>query len=725
MFSFQHFNFYMVVAFLLVKGEISAGSSCVTKKSFLKYYENLSFDNHDLDQKHKRSKRASEEEKEPIYLDFFAYKRKFALILRRDLNVFADDFQVVSNNRTLSVDISFVYSGALKDEFGSFCHGSIIDGHFEGFIQTKNGTFYVEYEKNSNGTEESYIYHEEDIGYSILKDIKSFELTLKKYQFLEKMKWKAKEEDLTRKKRSLDLSRTTCLLYLKADYLFYKRFNSIEQVISQISSYMTSVNAIYEQANFNGIKDINFKIKTLNVVQEDKPSSAMHSTFIGPEKLLMLHSESVWNNYCLSYLITDRDYNGVLGLAWNGRPGNSGGICSKYSQYGENPNTFVTLNTGIVTIQKYGQYLPPRLIHITLAHELGHSLGAPHDESEECARFDTTSPNGNYLMFPYAMDGNQYNNDKFSSCSIYYIGNLLRVKKDQCFVESDRPTCGNQIVEEGEQCDVGYNDNDPCCYGAESALQCTLKPGKQCSPSQGLCCSHLCSYMPKSQRCQDEAECTLENNCTGDSAKCPKPLPKSNYTLCNLGTRICINGMCRQSVCAKFGLEQCDCDSESMLEKCQLCCQEPDNVYSCKSTKSVELEHFFKRALLQLPPGSPCGNRQGYCDKFHICRLVDADGPIARLKNSFLNLIELEDPATWMKTRWWAILLIILTLAALMAGTVFIFGRTLDSDKEKQQNKEERRSTQQRSTKIVYCKKDDYVKAEYLKYQEKTLDIRQ
>ncbi|XP_041435827.1 disintegrin and metalloproteinase domain-containing protein 10 isoform X1 [Xenopus laevis] len=719
MFSFQHLHIFMVAAFLLTKVEFS-GSSCVRKRSFLKYYEKLSYDNYELLQKHKRSKRASEEEKQSISLDLFAYNRTFALLLKRDLSVFAEDVQVLSNNRPLPVDISFVYSGALKDEFESFCHGAIIDGHFEGFIHTKNGTFYVEYEKNLNGTTDSYIYHEKDIDYSLMKDKKSFELTLKKYQLLEKMKLKAKEEDLTRKKRSLDLSRTTCLLYLKADYLFYKRFNSIEQVISQISSYMTSVNTIYGQANFNGIKGINFKIKTLNVVQEDKPSSVMHPTFIGPEKLLMLHSESNWNNYCLSYLMTDRDYNGVLGLAWNGRPGNSGGICSKYSQHEGNLKTVVTLNTGIVTIQKYGQYLPPRLIHITLAHELGHSLGAPHDESQECAKFDTNSDNGNYLMFPYAMDGNQYNNDKFSPCSIFYIGNLLRVKKDQCFVESDRPTCGNQIVEEGEQCDVGYNDNDPCCYGAESAMQCTLKPGKQCSPSQGLCCSHSCSYKPKSQKCQEEGECTLENYCTGESSKCSKPLPKSNYTLCNLGTRICINGMCRQSVCAKFGMEQCDCNSESMHEKCQLCCQQPGNVYSCKSTKSVELERFFNGALVQLPPGSPCGNRQGYCDKFHICRLVDADGPIAMLKNSFLNLIELEDPATWMLTHWWAILLIILTLAALMAGTVFIFGRTLDSEKERQQNKEERRSTQQRSTKIVYSRKDDYVTAEYLKYQEKT-----
>lgn len=35
----------------------------------------------------------------------------------------------------------------------------------------------------------------------------------------------------------------------------------------------------------------------------------------------MLHSKSNWNNYCLAYLLTDRDYSGVLGIAFNGQAG--------------------------------------------------------------------------------------------------------------------------------------------------------------------------------------------------------------------------------------------------------------------------------------------------------------------------------------------------------------------------------------------------------------------
>ncbi|KAM4709405.1 disintegrin and metalloproteinase domain-containing protein 10-like [Discoglossus pictus] len=728
MLSPHYFLLLSTVGIILMKAEGSG--SCHDKiRPFLKYCELLAYDNEALHHNHQRAKRATEEEEMMIYLELFAYNRKFDLMLKPDTSIFADDFEVVSNDTTVLMDISFIYSGKLRDENGSYCHGSVINGHFEGFIQTKNGTFYVEYEKNtSNDSADSYIYHESDIDYTLMQDEKSFNLTLRMYQLLGKMKMKAKKESVIRAKRSLDLSRTTCMLHLTADHLFYKRFGSIQAVISQIAGYMRSVNTMYDAIDFNGIKHINFKVKNVTIIQEDESSSA----FIGPEKLLMEHSETSWNKYCLSYLLTNRDYSGVLGVAWNGRSGNDGGICSKFSKNPDNPETDASLNTGIITIQKYGQYLPPRLIHITLAHEFGHSLGSPHDGGEECTQITSENSKGNYLMFPYATDGNQYNNDKFSPCSVNAIEKILRIKKDQCFVESGHPICGNQIVDVGEECDVGFDNNNPCCYSASAAkqLQCTLKPGKQCSPSQGLCCGQDCYYKTEGESCQPEGECTYENHCTGASAKCPKPLAKSNDTLCNFGTRICLNGMCQLSICAKFDLEQCDCESNSMYEMCQLCCQKPGRPDTCKSTTSVELAYFFNKTLIQLPPGAPCGQRQGYCDMFHFCRFVDADGPIARLKNSFLNLIELEDTASWMKARWWIILIIILTVAAMMAGTVFIFGRTLDSDKGKKELLKARCARTQRHVNtelsvnmqrdLVYWQTEQlHVASAYLQYETK------
>lgn len=55
---------------------------------------------------------------------------------------------------------------------------------------------------------------------------------------------------------------------------------------------------------------------------------------------------------------------------------------------------------------------------------------------------------------------------------------------------SDQPICGNQIIEEGEECDVGNKDTDLCCYSAKEpvGIQCHLKPGKICRYS--TCTQH-------------------------------------------------------------------------------------------------------------------------------------------------------------------------------------------------------------------------------------------
>lgn len=123
---------------------------------------------------------------------------------------------------------------------------------------------------------------------------------------------------------------------------------------------MKAVNNIFHKAEFDGIDIIDFKVKSMSVrfllvllisqkstesavradrrtvlkiptvmhtegcfqvVSEENPDDPLQETFIGPEKLLSLYTEMNWGNYCLSYLLTSRDFSGVLGLAWEGKPG--------------------------------------------------------------------------------------------------------------------------------------------------------------------------------------------------------------------------------------------------------------------------------------------------------------------------------------------------------------------------------------------------------------------
>ncbi|XP_023274846.1 disintegrin and metalloproteinase domain-containing protein 10-like [Seriola lalandi dorsalis] len=88
-----------------------------------------------------------------------------------------------------------------------------------------------------------------------------------------------------------------------------------------------------------------------------------------------------------------------------------------------------------------------------------------------------------------------------------------------------------------------------------------------------------------------------------------------------------------------------------MKEKCHMCCQQLDKPETCASTTSSVLSRHFQRKAMPLVGGAPCSGNRGYCDKFHVCRLLDADGPIARLKNSFFQFEDFSDVAEWMKVK--------------------------------------------------------------------------
>lgn len=109
--------------------------------------------------------------------------------------------------------------------------------------------------------------------------------------------------------------------------------------------------------------------------------------------------------------------------------------------------------------------------------------------------------------------------------------------------------CGNGIVEEGEECDCGYGTDckESCCIDAsQDTNKCKLKPGKQCSPSQGPCCDNSCSFSSNKTICMQSNECLKNVSCTGKNATCPRFNPKyfkPDKTECNSGTQVCKAGV--------------------------------------------------------------------------------------------------------------------------------------------------------------------------------------
>lgn len=510
--------------------------------------------------------------------------------------------------------------------------------------------------------------------------------------------------------RPKEKDKNTCSLFIQTDPLIWRHINqqvngdlekTKEEILSLIAHHITAVNYIYRDTKFDGrIEHRNIKFEVQRIKIDDNTSCNPHSFEYNPfcmenidvSNFLNLHSLGNHEDFCLAYVFTYRDFTGgTLGLAWvASATGASGGICEKYKTYTETiaglyQSTKRSLNTGIITFVNYNTRVPPKVSQLTLAHEIGHNFGSPHDYPADCRPGGLT---GNYIMFASATSGDRPNNSKFSTCSVGNISSVLDSiednKKRNCFKSSEGAFCGNKIVEEGEECDCGYDDNecsDRCCYPKiishsdrirnETAKGCTRRSFAECSPSQGPCCvSNSCVFVNKSvgQVCKPESDCSRSSVCNGSSSECPVPQPKSDKTRCNEGTQLCVNGECRGSICLSWNLNGCFLSSNNVphadkRKLCELACMNGTNPSTCRSTSEFASTVGLPPGGISLRPGSPCDNFQGYCDVFLKCRPVDGEGPLARLKNIIFNKNTLNSLQQWAMENWWL---------CLLAGFLFI-----------------------------------------------------
>ena len=441
-------------------------------------------------------------------------------------------------------------------------------------------------------------------------------------------------------------------------------------------------------------------------------------TNLDATNFLNLISRASNDKFCAAYVFTLRDFSsGILGLAWIGYPDaiQRGGVCDRH---GATRTGRQSLNTGIVTLLNYGQQVNRLVSAITFAHELGHNFGAQHDNTplENGKEPDATcfpgGDEGNFIMYSSATSGLKPNNEKFSECSrdtiAKNINAILRSQaaKVNCFRESDQPFCGNSVVDPGEECDCGFKDDcildGKCCHSAddEPHLRCRFKKvvdtGKkaQCSLSNGVCCDKdLCEFVARSERyvCRQADECNKASICDGSSAKCPKPSPEPDGKLCANQTKICRRGDCSTSSCEIITAKIDDkpvkfsgCQSVRPVgqtkynrsELCYLSCKSPidDQCYNSINADDPDfdpyfhefLEHHSKARPIQLLAGSPCDNDRGYCDVFHRCRPVNADGPLSKLKDMMFSEQTISTLRAWVEKYWWAAALIGVGIMAFM-----------------------------------------------------------
>lgn len=117
----------------------------------------------------------------------------------------------------------------------------------------------------------------------------------------------------------------------------------------------------------------------------------------------------------------------------------------------------------------------------------------------------------------------------------------------------------------------------------------------------------------------------------------------------------------------KYNMEECFLTAKSGAkpeDMCEVACQQKDQPNTCRRTSEIpDMRHM---SGLKLRPGSPCNEFLGYCDVFQRCRPVDAEGPLARLKNTLLNHRTLTSIKQWAITHWWACALFAIGFMMLM-----------------------------------------------------------
>lgn len=467
-----------------------------------------------------------------IHLAFHAFGKQFHVELFSSVQSFGvlPPFAKITVHSDTGVktmpakDLNISYfHGHLRNEVSS-AHGSINGHEFDGIIRTETETYFVEpsskYPLAVNkkcGSGHHIIYKRSDLINleELVKNIRYRELEVdrSKEQLLPNAlplvtgsvpgnktnrPWKIERS-------ALHNNALYCELRAVIDHTYFRSIGGSNEIkaLQEVVYAISEADHIFRMTDFDGdglgdnvgfiLQEVTFFTSAL------APGYHMRNVDeVDSNAYLKQLSRYDFSQYCLGVAFTFRDFGeNVIGLAHKSNPDPSlsnGGLCGR-AQLLED-RTFLYLNTLLVSQLIHGQLLTRDILALTLTHELGHSFGAEHDETSCVSEVD--KPSGNFLMFNLASTGKLPNNWKFSSCSMKTIASVI-ANRGLCLLVPTGAICGNQIVEEGEECDCGFPETtcqkvDSCCKPpsllfAQDGVGCKFNPSenRHCSSKVSLC----------------------------------------------------------------------------------------------------------------------------------------------------------------------------------------------------------------------------------------------
>lgn len=420
------------------------------------------------------------------------------------------------------LNISY-FHGHLHNEVSSV-HGSINGQDFDGIIRTEKESYFVEPSSNyplavnkKCGNARHIIYRRSDLINleELVKNIRYRELEVppSKKVFLPSRLPVTRESvsdnktnRLWKKRRSaLHNNALYCELRAFIDHTYFRNVGSSDEIktLQEIVYAISEADRVFRTTDFDGDglgDNVGFILQEVTFFTSPlAPGYHMRNVDeVDSHIYLKQLSQYDFSQYCLGVAFTFRDFGGnVIGLAYKSNPDpslSSGGLCGG-PQLSEE-KTFHYLNTLLVSQLIHGQLLSRDILALTLTHELGHSFGAEHDEPFCVSEVD--KPYGNFVMYKLASNGTLPNNWKFSSCSKKTIASVI-ANRGLCLLVPTGPICGNQVVEQGEECDCGFPETtcqqvDSCCTPpsllfAQDGVGCKSDPAKShyCSSKVSLC----------------------------------------------------------------------------------------------------------------------------------------------------------------------------------------------------------------------------------------------